>query len=90
MAGLGDGPIEMSLLDLMNSLAAGVDAILNGKDVLENPELRKNGFVLLVFPFNDDSGRCNYISNGASRTDIVKMFKEQIKRFEEQMSKETS
>jgi hypothetical protein len=36
-----------------------------------------------VFPFGDRSGRCNYISNGAERDDIVRMFKEQIKRFEE-------
>ena len=31
-----------------------------------------------------DEGRCNYISNGADRKDIVVMLKEQIKRFEGQ------
>jgi hypothetical protein len=45
---------------------------------------KKTGFVLLVFPFNDNEGRCNYISNGADRRDIVALFKEQIKRFEGQ------
>ena len=45
---------------------------------------RKVGFVLLVFPFGSGEGRCNYISNGASRRDIVTMMKEQIARFEGQ------
>lgn len=85
---LGDGPIEMSLLDVMNSLAAGVDTILNGKDALVDKTKRKNGFVLLVFPFEGFDGRCNYISNGADREDIVTLFKEQIKRFEEQINEQ--
>jgi hypothetical protein len=76
---IGDGPIEMPLKEAMNNLAAALDRVLNGEDLTN----RKNGFVLLIFPFNDDSGRCNYISNGADRKDIVKMFKQQIKRFEE-------
>jgi hypothetical protein len=38
----------------------------------------------LVFPFGAEDGRCNYISNGADRRDIVTMLKEQIKRFEGQ------
>jgi hypothetical protein len=87
---LGDGPIEMSLLELLNSLAAGIDSILNGQGVLEDKSKRKNGFVLLVFPFEGFDGRCNYISNGANRNDIVTLMKEQIKRFEEQMTRETS
>jgi hypothetical protein len=45
---------------------------------------REVGFVLLVFPFGEKEGRCNYISNGADRRDIVTMMKEQIKRFEGQ------
>jgi hypothetical protein len=45
---------------------------------------RDVGFVLLVFPFGEKEGRCNYISNGADRKDIVTLFKEQIKRFEGQ------
>jgi len=45
---------------------------------------RKVGIVLLVFPFDGHEGRCNYISNGADRKDIVTLFKEQIKRFEGQ------
>jgi hypothetical protein len=44
---------------------------------------QKTGFVLLVFPFQGE-GRCNYISNGADRRDIVVLMKEQIRRFEGQ------
>jgi hypothetical protein len=80
---LGDGPVEPSLVEFLNSIAFALDQILNGKEVATDKSLRKNGFVLLVFPFGDTSGRCNYISNGANRDDIVKMFREQIKRFEE-------
>ena len=80
---LGDQPIEMSFRDAMNNIAAGLDQVLNGKRIDDSGE-RKNGFVLLVFPFGDKSGRCNYISNGADRDDIVRMFKEQIKQFEAQ------
>jgi hypothetical protein len=77
---LGDQPIEMTFVEAMNSMAAGLDKILNGEAKGAD---RKNGFVLLVFPFGDNSGRCNYISNGADRKDIVKLFKEQIRHFEQ-------
>jgi hypothetical protein len=40
---------------------------------------RPTGFVLMVFPFSD-KGRCNYISNGADRRDIVTLMKEMIAR----------
>jgi hypothetical protein len=63
----------------MQGLARGIDEIFNG---LKKGADRKVGFVLLVFPYGDETGRCNYISNGADRTDIVRMMKEQIKRFE--------
>ena len=84
---LGDGPIEVKFEDLMNSVAFALDQILNGNDVMQNPSKRRNGFVLLVFPFGEKQGRCNYISNGADRDDIIKLFREQIKRFEEQTEK---
>jgi hypothetical protein len=83
---IGDAPIEMSYREAMNNIAAALDRILNGKDLSD----RKSGFVLLVFPFNDKSGRCNYISNGADRNDIVRMLKEQIRQFEAQNIKEVS
>lgn len=81
MAELGDGPIEQQLRELMNSLSRGIDAVLNGEAKGKD---RKNGFVLLVFPFEGRDGRANYISNGADRKDIVTLFREQIARFEGQ------
>ena len=78
---IGDGPIEERYRRRMNDLAEGLDRFLNGDMRGAN---RKTGFVLLVFPFGDESGRCNYISNGAARADIVTMMKEQIARFEGQ------
>lgn len=78
---LGDGPIEAQFRETMNVIAKALDKILNeeakGAD-------RKVGFVLLVFPYEGHEGRCNYVSNGADRRDIVLLMKEQIKRFEGQ------
>ena len=78
---LGDAPIEDAHRGTMNALAAGIDGILNGN---KKGAARDVGFVLLVFPFGEKEGRCNYISNGADRRDIVVMLKEQIARFEGQ------
>jgi hypothetical protein len=79
---LGDAPIEPRLIKLMNIVAATLDVTFNGDNKGDD---RKNGFILLVFPFDevDGDGRCNYISN-AERHDVVVMLKEQIKRFEGQ------
>lgn len=77
---LGDAPIEPAYIEKMQVLAAFLDEEFNGD---KHGDARSTGFVMLVFPFGDDSGRCNYISNGADRKDIVKLFKEQIKRFED-------
>jgi len=78
---LGDAPIEPEFYRLMNTIAGVLDEAFNGD---KRGNERETGFVLLVFPFGDKEGRCNYISNGADRKDIVTMFKEQIKRFEGQ------
>lgn len=43
---------------------------------------REVGFVLLVFPYGSNDGRCNYISNGADRKDMVKLLREQANRFD--------
>lgn len=80
MSGYGDGPIEEKYRLIMNNLAGAVDEYLNlgrtGKD-------RQVGFVLLVFPYGEGEGRCNYISNGASREDMVMLLREQANRFEQ-------
>lgn len=78
---LGDAPIENRFHEDMNKLAKAIDIMFNGD---KRGEDRDVGFVLLVFPFGDTSGRANYISNGADRQDIVTLMKEQIKRFEGQ------
>lgn len=78
---LGDAPIEDSYRVKMQAIAQTLDEFLNGEAKGAD---RKTGFVLLVFPFGTQDGRCNYISNGADRRDIVTMMKEQIARFEGQ------
>lgn len=78
---LGDAPIDEAYLQLMNQLAKFLDVAFNGKETGKN---RQTGFVLLVFPFGDNEGRCNFISNGADRKEVVVLFKEMIARFEGQ------
>lgn len=38
----------------------------------------------MMFPFENFDGRCNYMSNGADRQDIVTLMREMIARFEGQ------
>jgi hypothetical protein len=81
---LGDQPIEAKYLDQMNHVARELDLFFNGD---ARGRDRKVGFVLMVYNFNDDGrtdGRCNYISNGADRRDVVVLMKEMIRRFEGQ------
>jgi hypothetical protein len=78
---LGDAPIEPKYIEQMNAIAQALDRFFNGDKTGAD---RDAGFVLLVFPFGDTEGRCNFISNGADREDIVVLFKEMIKRFEGQ------
>jgi hypothetical protein len=78
---LGDAPIEQAYRDQMNAVASSLDQVFNGD---ARGDERKVGFVLLLFEFGEKEGRCNFISNGADRKDIVTLFKEMIKRFEGQ------
>lgn len=78
---LGDGPIQAKYRDMMNRVARLLDRFFNGFD---EGAARKTGFILLVFPYGEAEGRCNYISNGARREDVIVMLKEQIARFEGQ------
>ncbi len=79
---LGDAPIQPEYNRLMNAIAKVLDETLNGN---KKGKDRKNGFILMIFPFDEvhGGGRTNYISN-ANRADVVTMLKEQIKRFEGQ------
>ena len=75
---LGDAPIQEEYRHQMQAVARGLDEIFNGD--AKGAE-RKAGFVLLVFPFGDAVGaRCNFISNGADRRDIVTLMKNETQR----------
>ena len=82
---LGDAPIEAGYHEQMTAIARGLDDFLNGE---AKGDARHTGFVLMVFPFNElgpeGQRRCNYMSNGADRKDIVALMKEMIARFEGQ------
>lgn len=80
---LGDGPIQDRYREMMNAVAQGLDEAFNGDTKGAD---RKTGFVLLVFPFGEAGvkDRCNFISNGADRRDLVTLMKEMIARFEGQ------
>jgi hypothetical protein len=75
---LGDAAIDIAYEVKMRALARTLDRVLNDD---KTGDARDAGFVLLVFPFVDHEGRCNYISN-ANRDDVVIMLREQLARFE--------
>lgn len=79
---LGDAPIQPEYRELMNQTAEALDQFFNGS--LRGSD-RKIGYVLLTFPFGEvQNSRCNFISNGADRRDVVTLMKEMIARFEGQ------
>lgn len=70
-------PIESKHRELMNELAALIDAYFNG-----NVRPKKIAFCLLIANFGDiEGGRVNYISN-ANRDDMLSLAKEWIARVE--------
>ena len=75
---LGDAPVDEAYHLKMRAVVEAIDEFVNGKGE------RKVGFVLMMFPYGDTEGRCNYMSNGADRKDIVILMKEMIARFEGQ------
>lgn len=70
--------IQAKYREAMNQLASDLDQIFNGPAKGKD---RKTCFVLLITPFEEIGGRCNYISNG-QRGDVVKVMKEVITRFD--------
>lgn len=78
---LGDGPIQKEYHAQMNAVAQALDKTFNGD--AKGPD-KKVGFVLMLFEYGNHDGRCNYISNGADRRDVVTLMKEMIARFEGQ------
>jgi len=76
---LGDQPVEDEYRAKLTAIMSALDDFLNdGK----KGEDRTTGLVVLMFPFGDREGRCNFMSNGADRRDVVKLMKEMIGRFE--------
>ena len=62
----------------MRALAGGIDDCLNDEGE------KRNGFVLLIFPFGAEVGRrTNYVSN-ANRRDVIIAMKEIVARLEGQ------
>jgi hypothetical protein len=81
---LGDAPIQEEYRTQMLAVAEALNTIFNGN---KKGRKRTTGFVLMVFPFTEfDKGdsRCNFISNGVDRKDVVALMKEMIARFEGQ------
>jgi hypothetical protein len=76
MPDYGDKDIEPDMRAIMEQIARTLDAIFNPE------KKRTTGFILLTFPFGDVEGRCNYMSNGVRREDVVTLLKEQVARFE--------
>jgi hypothetical protein len=80
---LGDAPIESDQMHAqMAAIMRMMDEFLNGP---KGPDyVKRIGVVIMMFPFEGFDGRCNYMSNGADRRDIVTLMKEMIARFEGQ------
>jgi hypothetical protein len=78
---LGDAPVDAEYHEKMTAVCQAIDGFFNGD---AKGGARKTGFVLMVFPFDEATGRCNYMSNGADRKDVVTLMKEMIARFEGQ------
>ena len=76
---LGDAPIEAAYHEKMIAIVQALDEMFNG-----DKRPKKVGFILMVFPFESTEGRCNYMSNGADRKDVVTLMREMIARFEGQ------
>jgi hypothetical protein len=78
-----DDEIEMGAEEAMMTLKFALDRTLNGEQVKTNPDAkRRNGFVLMLFPYEDRSGRCYVISNGITREEIVGMMRFQVEDFD--------
>lgn len=64
-------PIEKEYIEQMNAIAQVLNELFNADGK------KTNGFALLVFPFEREEGRMNYISN-AARADMLLAMKEFI------------
>ena len=74
-------PIEDRTREIMNSMAKGIDEVLNGD---KQGEDRDWCFALFVFPANGNEGRFNYISS-ADRGTMLTVLEEQAARIRAEM-----
>jgi len=76
----GDAPISQEYRAQMEAVMKTLDVFFNGEQALAGD--RKTAIVVMTFPFgNNDDARCNFMSNGVHRDDLVALFKEMIARF---------
>ena len=75
----GDASVEEEYRQYMITIMKTLDELVNPGQKAPNKE---TAIVVMMFPYGDGPGRCNYMSNGVSRKDMVTLFKEQIARFE--------
>ena len=68
---------------MMNAVAANAQRSVQRRPQRQRPHSPTSCLVML-FPLGSHDGRCNYISNGADRNDVVTLMKEMIQRFEGQ------
>jgi hypothetical protein len=79
---LGDGPVERDYRQAMAGVMQALDEFINGPP---GPDyVKRTGIIVMMFPYGEVEGRCNFMSNGADRRDVVTLMKEMIARFEGQ------
>lgn len=76
--------VEMPVNEALSSIAFALDRLLNGEQIATNPleADRKNGFLLLLFPYGEHEGRANMVGNGANREDIIRLLERQLEKLE--------
>lgn len=77
----GDGPIDPKFREQMVAIISALDDFVNGGK--KGPD-RENAIVVMMFKFGTAPGRCNFMSNGVDRKDLVILMKEMVARFEGQ------
>lgn len=73
----GDAPIEKRYREQMVAIMETLNEFVNA-----DAGKKETAIVVMMFPFGENPGRCNYMSNGVDRKDMVTLMKEMIARFE--------
>ena len=78
---LGDAGVQEDMYAQLTAVMGAIDDFLNQGI---KGSARPWGIVVMMFPYGNVEGRCNYMSNGADRKDVVTLMKEMVARFEGQ------